>query len=197
MSALATYGPAREDHGSVASHPIPFGLRYRSPAPRSTLKPFHVYMLRCADESYYVGHTDELERRIAQHQAGEIDGYTRKHGPVEFVWSQETATREEALAAERRIKGWARAKKEALIRGDWKAIQRHAWGTRNPLPESLHEDGLKDPSAVSERGEPQPGPSIPQDERVQASIPQPERDWVACQRRATARVDTGLRRYDD
>ncbi len=63
-----------------------------------------------------------------QHQAGEIPGYTHEKRPVELVWSQETATREEALAAELQIKGWARSKKEALIRGDWKTIQRHAWG---------------------------------------------------------------------
>lgn len=116
------------------------------------MKPFFVYMLRCADDSYYVGHTDDLERRIASHQAGEIDGYTKKHGPVELVWSQETATRAEALEAERRIKGWARAKKEALIRGDWKAIERHAWGTRNPLPDHLRDD--------------EAGASIPQPERA-------------------------------
>ena len=46
-------------------------------------------------------------------------------------------TREEALTAERQIKGWSRAKKEALIRGDWKQIQREAWGKKNPLPERL------------------------------------------------------------
>ncbi|MFO1295518.1 MAG: GIY-YIG nuclease family protein [Rubrivivax sp.] len=70
------------------------------------MKPFFVYMLRCADGSYYVGHTDELERRIAQHRAGEIPGYTHERRPVELVWSQEAATREEALAAERQVKGW-------------------------------------------------------------------------------------------
>ena len=114
------------------------------------MKPFFVYMLRCADGSYYVGHTDDLEQRFAQHQAGEIEGYTHQRRPVELVWSQETATRDEALAAERRLKGWARAKKEALIRGDWNAIQRHAWGTRNPMPSELA-------AGV--------GPSIPQGER--------------------------------
>lgn len=122
------------------------------------MKPFFVYMLRCADDSYYVGHTDDLERRIASHQAGEIDGYTKQHGPVELVWSQETTTRAEALEAERRIKGWARAKKEALIRGDWKAIERHAWGTRNPLPEHLRDDAA--------------GASIPQPERTSPVRPE-------------------------
>ena len=87
------------------------------------MKPFFVYLLRCADGTYYAGHTDELERRVAQHQAGEIEGFTRERRPVELAWSQETATREEALAAERQIKGWGRAKKEALIAGDWERVK--------------------------------------------------------------------------
>jgi len=57
------------------------------------VKPFFVYMLRCADQSYYVGHTDDLERRIGQHQAGDVEGYTRQRRPIELVWAQETATR--------------------------------------------------------------------------------------------------------
>jgi predicted GIY-YIG superfamily endonuclease len=54
-----------------------------------------------------------------------------------LVWSQEHSTREDALAAERQIKGWSRAKKQALIRGDWLEIQRLAWGRKNALPERL------------------------------------------------------------
>lgn len=98
---------------------------------------FFAYMLRCADDSYYVGHTDDLERRIAQHDVGEYPGYTRHRRPVTLVWSQDFSSREEALAAELQIKGWARAKKEALIHSDWKSIQQHAWGTHNPLPAHL------------------------------------------------------------
>ncbi len=100
--------------------------------------PFFAYMLRCADGSYYVGHTDELERRIGLHSTGAIPRcYTKSRLPVTLVWSQAFETRDEALAAERQIKGWGRRKKEALTRGDWKAIRQHAWGTRNPLPEYL------------------------------------------------------------
>ncbi len=87
---------------------------------------FHAYILRCSNDSYYVGHTDALERRLAQHQSGEGGGYTASRRPVELVWSQEFRTRDEALAAEQQIKGWSRAKKEALIRGDWEAIRRLA-----------------------------------------------------------------------
>ena len=127
------------------------------------MKPFFVYLLRCADGSFYVGHTDDLAQRVAQHQAGEVAGYTHERRPVELAWSQETATREEALSAERRIKGWGRAKKEALVRGDWTAIQRHAWGTRNALPEHLEHARASIPQP--ERRVRQAGPSIPQDDR--------------------------------
>jgi predicted GIY-YIG superfamily endonuclease len=86
---------------------------------------FWVYMLRCHDGSYYTGHTDALEQRIAEHTSGAFTGcYTYQRRPVELVFAQEVATREEALAAERRIKGWSRAKKEAMIRGDWDEVSR-------------------------------------------------------------------------
>jgi LAO/AO transport system kinase len=104
------------------------------------MKPFFVYLLRCSDGSFYVGHTDELELRVAQHQTGDVEGYTQTRRPVVMVWCQETASRLEALSAERQIKGWGRAKKEALIAGDWDAVKRHAWGTRNPLPMHLRDD---------------------------------------------------------
>ncbi|MBI4987539.1 MAG: GIY-YIG nuclease family protein [Rhodocyclales bacterium] len=85
---------------------------------------FWCYLLRCADGSYYAGHTDNLEHRIGQHRQGTCEGYTAKRLPVELVWSQEFVTREEALAAEQQIKGWSRRKKEAMMRGDWKEVSR-------------------------------------------------------------------------
>ena len=60
---------------------------------------FHVYILQCADGSYYTGHTDNLEKRLASHQAGDIAGYTSKRLPVKLVFSQSMPTREEALSA--------------------------------------------------------------------------------------------------
>jgi tRNA/rRNA methyltransferase len=84
---------------------------------------FYTYMLRCADGHYYIGHTDDLDSRIAQHQRGEIPGYTEKRRPVSLVWSERFPERDQAFAAERQIKGWSRAKKEALIRGDWEALR--------------------------------------------------------------------------
>ncbi|SFP54448.1 TrmH family RNA methyltransferase [Sphingomonas rubra] len=87
---------------------------------------FWTYILRCSDGSYYTGHTDDLERRVGQHQAGEIEGYTHDRRPVELMWSQDFGTRQEALAAETQVKGWSRAKKEALARGDWAALSKLA-----------------------------------------------------------------------
>lgn len=98
---------------------------------------FYVYILRCSDVSYYTGHTDNLEKRMAEHKSGECGGYTSTRLPVQLLWSQDCATRLETLSAEQQIKGWSRKKKEAMMRGDWKAVQQIAWGTNNPLPEKL------------------------------------------------------------
>ena len=87
---------------------------------------FYTYILKCADRSYYTGHTDDLEMRIAQHQDGTFPGYTHERRPVELLWCEDFPSREEALASELTIKGWSRAKKEALIRRDWDAVQRLA-----------------------------------------------------------------------
>jgi predicted GIY-YIG superfamily endonuclease len=85
---------------------------------------FWAYMVHCNAGRLYVGHTDDLERRIAQHETGAIPGFTRNYLPVRLVWCQEFATSDEAKAAEKQIKGWSRAKKLALIRGDWEEISR-------------------------------------------------------------------------
>lgn len=82
------------------------------------MQPFFIYILKCSDGSYYVGHTDNIEERIAQHNSGEYECYTTKRLPVEVVYMQDFATRGEALEAERAIKNWSRKKKEALIEGN-------------------------------------------------------------------------------
>ena len=89
---------------------------------------FWVYILRCSDGSYYTGHTDDLAQRVGKHQLGEVPGYTNQRRPVELVFSQPCATREEALSAELQIKGWNRAKKEALCRGEWGRLKRLSRG---------------------------------------------------------------------
>jgi len=83
---------------------------------------FSVYLLRCSDGTFYAGHTDNLEARLAAHQRGALPGYTKSRRPVVLVWSEAFATRDEAFRRERQIKGWSRAKKIALISEDWDAL---------------------------------------------------------------------------
>ena len=87
---------------------------------------FHVYLLRCADRSYYIGHTDNIEYRIAQHQSGALPGYTSTRRPVQLLKAEPFSTREEALAAEMQLKRWSRAKKEAWVSGDFALLSRLA-----------------------------------------------------------------------
>lgn len=94
--------------------------------------PFWAYMLHCKGGVFYTGHTDDLERRIDEHQSGLIPGFTQNMHPLELVWSQDFVTREEAIGAERQIKGWSRRKKLALIRGNWEEISRLAKGNSGP-----------------------------------------------------------------
>src|SRR4051794_29170915 len=89
----------------------------------------HVYMLRCRDGSFYVGLTsqEDLAVRIAQHQSGAFPGsYTDSRRPVKLVWSDYFADISAAIDAERQLKGWSRAKKEALINGGWENVSKHA-----------------------------------------------------------------------
>ncbi|QBX57084.1 GIY-YIG nuclease family protein [Nocardioides seonyuensis] len=78
----------------------------------------HVYIVRCSDSSYYVGSTWDLERRMSEHNQGVGAAYTRHRRPVELVWHADYDRVDEAYAMEKRIQGWSRAKREALISGD-------------------------------------------------------------------------------
>ena len=77
---------------------------------------YYVYLLRCSDSSCYVGHTNDLEQRLAAHEREAIEGYTLSRRPVELVFSDQFSTRLEAFHRERQIKGWSRAGKESLRR---------------------------------------------------------------------------------
>ena len=87
----------------------------------------YVYMLRCADGSFYVGNAtgNDLEKRFAEHQMGAFPGsYTYTRRTVELVWSEYFDRVIDANEAERQVKGWSHAKKEALIQGDWNLLQK-------------------------------------------------------------------------
>jgi putative endonuclease len=74
-----------------------------------------MYILLCADGSYYTGSTKDLERRLAQHQNGEGANYTKKRLPVKLVYWEEFDRIDSAFHREKQVQAWSRAKKEALI----------------------------------------------------------------------------------
>ena len=90
-----------------------------------------VYILRCADGSYYVGSArgESLDRRLSEHQMGTYGGYTSRRRPVTLVHAEHFDRITDAISAERRIESWSRAKKEALIREDWDTLQ---WLAKRP-----------------------------------------------------------------
>jgi putative endonuclease len=93
-----------------------------------------LYILRCADGSYYIGTTrTNLELRIAQHNTGAFGGYTSTRYPVTLVFSQWFDRITDAIENERKLKKWSRAKKEAFARGDFTALrQLSARRSRHP-----------------------------------------------------------------
>lgn len=83
----------------------------------------YVYMLRCHDNSLYIGETDELTQRVDRHNEGRGCRYTASRLPVTLVYAEQFASRIEAANRERQLKGWTRAKKEALIAGNWRVLK--------------------------------------------------------------------------
>jgi len=86
-------------------------------------------MLLCSDGSYYLGSAtgDDVAPRIEQHNAGAFPGgYTWSCRPVRLVWSEHFERITDAIAVERQIKGWSRAKKAALANGDWDLVRQLA-----------------------------------------------------------------------
>ena len=79
----------------------------------------YMYILKCANGSYYTGSTIDLERRLEQHKNGEGAKFTKKHLPVELVYVEEFSKIEDAFYREKQIQGWSRKKKEALIAGNF------------------------------------------------------------------------------
>ena len=88
------------------------------------MQDFYLYILKCKDDSYYIGHTDNIEKRISEHETGTYLGYTAKRLPVKVVFVQCFGSRDEAFCAERQIKKWSRKKKEAFIRGNWGEVSK-------------------------------------------------------------------------
>ncbi|WP_419704878.1 GIY-YIG nuclease family protein [Promicromonospora sp. NFX87] len=76
-----------------------------------------MYILRCADGSFYVGSTVDLERRLGQHDAGQGAAYTRRRRPVQLVYCEDFPRIDDAYLREKQVQGWSRAKRLALVEG--------------------------------------------------------------------------------
>ena len=113
-----------QSRNSRNTNPLPFDL--------GVGMAFWIYILQCADGSFYTGHSEDLDRRLAEHANGiSRTCYTYRRRPVTLVFAEDFQTRDQALAAERQIKGWSRAKKAAMIAGDWSEVSRLARGRSN------------------------------------------------------------------
>ncbi|MDX1753771.1 MAG: GIY-YIG nuclease family protein [Salinimicrobium sediminis] len=87
------------------------------------MKLYYVYILECADRSYYTGFTSNLEKRILDHNRGyDQDAYTYKRRPVVLKWFEQFTDPNQAILIEKQIKGWSRRKKEAVIEEDWERL---------------------------------------------------------------------------
>lgn len=84
---------------------------------------FFLYILKCSDDSYYIGHTDNLEKRLSEHYEGKGCSYTAIRLPIKLAYSESFSSRDEAFQAERKLKKWTRLKKEILINQGWKALK--------------------------------------------------------------------------
>jgi putative endonuclease len=92
-----------------------------------------VYIVECRDGSFYVGSTTDLDRRISEHNEGLGAAYTRHRRPVQLRWSAPYDRIDDAYAAEKRLQGWSRRKRQALIDGDThllSGLASRAWSAR-------------------------------------------------------------------
>lgn len=116
-----------------------------------------VYIVSCSDKSYYTGSTTKLEQRIADHNTGKFEGYTSHRLPVKLLWSEEFVNIREATVLERKIKGWSRKKKEALMNGDINLLHEHSRSTYSKkycMPEPTFDSYKSERSEDTSKGEP-------------------------------------------
>jgi putative endonuclease len=93
------------------------------------MRQYYVYILRCFDGTFYTGVTNDVDKRFAQHCAGESrDSYTRFRHPLQLVHVSEFTRIGEAIDFEKQLKGWSHRKKRAFIEGDWQSLKRFARG---------------------------------------------------------------------
>ena len=141
-------------------------------APARTPMQFWVYILRCRDGSFYTGHTDDLQKRLWEHEQGFGADWTKRRRPVELVWCEDAPTRDEAFAFERRVKNWSRAKKEALIANDWALIGHFA---RPPHERPSTTLGTSGPGNPQESSGASPTSFVPSEVEGRGTAPDPHK----------------------
>jgi putative endonuclease len=108
------------------------------------MKQYYVYVLRCRDRTYYTGITGNIEARVWQHENGlDETCYTFRRRPVKLIHAEVFNQVEDAIRFEKKLKGWSRAKKEALFAGDWELVKALARSTREASPTLRQAQGDK------------------------------------------------------
>ncbi len=114
---------------------------------------YFVYILKCDDDSYYTGVTNDLDRRVYEHQSGHNpQSYTHTRRPIELVFHTEFGQVDDAIAFEKQVKGWSRKKKEAIINENWAALK--------PLAECLNKTSHKNFNPNSSQPDKSPNPPV-------------------------------------
>jgi putative endonuclease len=112
------------------------------------MKKGYMYILKCADDSYYTGSTSNLELRLMQHKSGKGANHTKKRLPIELVYYEEYSGIEEAFFREKQVQGWCRAKKEALIKGTPELLPKLALAYREK--QGIAQRSLREPQGARE-----------------------------------------------
>jgi putative endonuclease len=126
-----------------------------------------MYILECADSSYYTGSTNNLELRIQQHQNGEGANHTKERLPVKLVYVEEFERIDEAFYREKQVQGWSRKKKEALIKGEHNKLPELSKNYTQYPPSSVASTSKMVASTSSATGTPLPESSTPLPELVE------------------------------
>jgi len=132
----------------------------------------YMYILECADVSYYTGSTNNLELRLAQHKAGEGANHTKKRLPVKLVYFEEYTRIDEAFYREKQVQGWSRKKKEALIKGTPELLPKLAMAYRD-----IH-GGFEN---LSHRENEKPTPEVLEGEALEVEGSEVEDSEVKCE----------------
>ena len=108
------------------------------------MKQYFVYILKCSDNSYYTGITSDLEGRLVKHQSGYYpESYTHTRRPVELVFYTEFNDVEQAISFEKRVKGWSRKKKEAIIKDNWNLLPKLSICKNETHSKNFEKDKIK------------------------------------------------------